>query len=176
MGQRPLYLEAIFPLVFVEQKQGWGGVRPRVPTYLGIRDVAKRSVEFILDLSSLDRNKRRSELERRLAEVGDVWTATLTRASFAAESEGGRLVGVPVKPTTWTDSTRPRVVFVIDDEPAPLTEVISDTERELATLPADPPAVALAADDLSSELGETIAALRSAVASAVGDGRGARSC
>lgn len=161
---RPLYLEAIFPLVFVEQKQGWGGVRPRVPTYLGIRDVAKRSVEFILDLSSLDRNRRRSELERRLAEIGDAWTATLTRASLAAESQGGRLVGVPLKPTTWTDSTQPRVVFVIDDEPVSLTNVISDTERELALLPADPPAVAAAADDLSSELGETTSALRSAVA------------
>jgi hypothetical protein len=161
---RPLYLEAIFPLVFVEQKQGWAGVRPRVPTYLGIRDVAKRSVEFLLDLSSLDRNKRRGELERRLAEVGDAWTTTLARATIAAESEGGRLVGVPAKPTSWTEATRPRVVFVVDDEAVPLSRMITDTERELAALPADPPAVAAALADLSSELGEATAALRSAVA------------
>ena len=44
----PLYLEAIFPLFFVEQKRGWGGIQAQTPTYLRIRDVGRRSTEFVL--------------------------------------------------------------------------------------------------------------------------------
>src|ERR1022692_369810 len=41
-----LYLEVIFPLFFVEQKFGWSGVAPRVPTHFRIRDPLPRAVEY----------------------------------------------------------------------------------------------------------------------------------
>ena len=43
-----LYLETIFPLLYVEQKLGWGRLPARYPTWLGIRDVGRRTVEFLL--------------------------------------------------------------------------------------------------------------------------------
>jgi hypothetical protein len=45
-----LYLEVIFPLFYVEQKFGWSGVAPRVPTHFRIRDPLPRAVEYVLGL------------------------------------------------------------------------------------------------------------------------------
>lgn len=48
----PLYLETIFPLLYVEQKLGWGRIPARYPTWFGIRDVGRRTVEFLLGLDA----------------------------------------------------------------------------------------------------------------------------
>jgi hypothetical protein len=46
----PLYIEAVMPLMFVEQKKGWGGTHPRFPGQYSIREVSRRAVEFLLSL------------------------------------------------------------------------------------------------------------------------------
>ena len=45
-----LYLETIFPLFWVEQKAGWSTIPAAIPTYLRIRQVHNRAIEFIMDL------------------------------------------------------------------------------------------------------------------------------
>ena len=59
----PLYLETIFPLLFVEQKRGWSAIQGPFPTQFQIQDVARRVMEFILDLDV-------GRVRRELAEIG----------------------------------------------------------------------------------------------------------
>jgi hypothetical protein len=49
-----LYLEVLFPLFYVEQKFGWGGVAPRIPTHYRIRDPLNRAVEYCQRRSKID--------------------------------------------------------------------------------------------------------------------------
>ena len=60
-GESPLYLEALFSLAFVEQKVGWSAIPANFPTYMGLKDMSRRSVEYVLGLSAnnveLDRQR-----------------------------------------------------------------------------------------------------------------------
>ena len=58
-----LYIQAIFGALFIEQKHGWAGFLNGVP-YLGIAEVKKRIVEYLLALSSLA-NERARKLQKR---------------------------------------------------------------------------------------------------------------
>lgn len=87
-----LYLEVIFPLFYVEQKFGWSGIAPRVPTHFRIRDPLPRSVEFVLGLSTLERIRALDALKQEEAAVGDEWTATVSRLTGAASAENLRLI------------------------------------------------------------------------------------
>ncbi|MDP1720804.1 MAG: AAA family ATPase [Candidatus Nanopelagicaceae bacterium] len=69
----PLYLETLFPYFYVEQKHGWSGIQARIPTYLGIREVGKRSAEYILGLEAFDRIQLREHLGSRLSEIEAMW-------------------------------------------------------------------------------------------------------
>lgn len=93
-GESLLYLETLFPLFYVEQKNGWGGVTPRMPTYLGVRDMLQRSVEYVLGLSTLDRLRMLNALKEELADVRVAWAAAADRALSAAQIENLR-VSVP---------------------------------------------------------------------------------
>jgi hypothetical protein len=165
-SESPLYLEAVFPLVYVEQKQGWGGVRPRMPTYLGIRDVGRRAVEFIADLTTLERARRRAELDDRLRQVASEWSAYQVRLEAAAGREGGQLVGLPSRPTSWGAATTPRITFLIDDQPVDLAAVRQQIEVEVAATSAEPPTVGEEAAGLEDELAVRQSQLREAVARA----------
>ena len=45
-----LYMEQVFPLLFVEQRRGWGGIQAQMPIFSGVTEVRKRAIEFLLDL------------------------------------------------------------------------------------------------------------------------------
>jgi hypothetical protein len=47
-----LYLETLFALLYVEQKTGWDRLPAKYPTWLGIRHVGRRTVEFLLGLDA----------------------------------------------------------------------------------------------------------------------------
>ncbi|WP_139210100.1 hypothetical protein [Microlunatus flavus] len=86
----PLYLEALFPLFYVEQKSGWAGVTPRMPTYLGIRDMLRRSVEYVLGLSTLERLRALNALREERVEVRAAWTRIADKIQSEAASRNLR--------------------------------------------------------------------------------------
>jgi predicted nuclease with TOPRIM domain len=96
----PLYLEAIFPLFYVEQKSGWSGVAPRMPTYLRIRDVLRRSVEFTLGLSTLQRLRAQAALKAEEEEIKTSWVNAYRRAHEAAAAVQGRISLLSENPVT----------------------------------------------------------------------------
>jgi hypothetical protein len=61
----PLYLECLFPYFFVDQITGWRDIKSRMPSYLRIPEMQKRSTEYILDLDILRRAIERQELVPR---------------------------------------------------------------------------------------------------------------
>ncbi|WP_326722099.1 hypothetical protein OHT59_24440 [Streptomyces sp. NBC_00243] len=65
----PLYLQVLAALFFVEQKQGWSGIVPKIPTQYQIREPLRRSIEFYLKLDVLERARRRAELQQGLAVI-----------------------------------------------------------------------------------------------------------
>lgn len=83
-----LYLECLFPYFYVEQKHGWSGVQARMPTYLGIREVGKRSAEFLLGLEALDRILERQRLASAASIMDSEWQQTLEALTAAAAATG----------------------------------------------------------------------------------------
>lgn len=74
-SESPLYLETLFPYFYVEQKHGWSGIQARIPNYLGIRDVGKRSSEFVLGLDVFERILAQQRIRSNMASLEADWHA-----------------------------------------------------------------------------------------------------
>jgi len=94
----PLYLEAIFPMLFVEQKRGWSAIQGPFPTFFRIQDIARRVMEFLFDLESARNRRKRAELRGAINELSGQWSNQRRLLSDAA-SRVGRLRGFPAQPT-----------------------------------------------------------------------------
>ncbi|MGW8883053.1 AAA family ATPase [Streptomyces sp. NPDC055749] len=97
-----LYLECLFPYFFVEQKHGWSGVQARIPTYLGIQDVSKRSAEFILALDAMDMVLESQRIESSISLIETDWKNVDRTISDVATRAGILVKGIPRKPSaSW---------------------------------------------------------------------------
>jgi len=96
--QCKLYLETLFPMFFVEQKKGWATTQGPFPTFLGIQDMSRRVMEFVLDLDVGKTRRRKTELRKEIAEIEQLWTAE-RRSVIAGLGSLIRLSGLPSKPT-----------------------------------------------------------------------------
>jgi hypothetical protein len=97
-SEGPLYLEAMFPMLFVEQKRGWSAIQGPFPTFLRIQDVTRRVMEFLLDLDAGRIRRDRADLRRQLSGVQQEWINL--RAALASQlGNFTRLRGVPAAPT-----------------------------------------------------------------------------
>lgn len=132
----PLYLEAIFPMLFVEQKRGWSAIQGPFPTFLRIQDVARRVMEFLLDLEAGKIRRERAELRRVITTLQQRWAEKL---SFLQEL-GGRIVrfrDLPPSPTAEF-SHRPQVNIEVlqEDNWLPVTAVIERSAARIRELEA----------------------------------------
>ena len=91
----PLYMEAIFPLLFVEQKRGWLGLQARMPTHLAIRDPQARAIEFLLALDADQARTRQTKLEGELQHLSDQWRAAHAVLQGIVQGVHGESIGVP---------------------------------------------------------------------------------
>ena len=58
----PLYLQVVFGLAYVDQKRGWGGTVPQVPTSYQIVEPLRKAVEFALGLDVITHAQQRQIL------------------------------------------------------------------------------------------------------------------
>jgi hypothetical protein len=134
----PLYLETIFPLFFVEQKRGWGGIHAQTPTYLRIRDAGRRSAEFVLALSSGDLAARRQLLQERIVAARQQWSQTVAAFRLAANEHGIIVRGVPDQPVAqWPADPRPSLWITVpgaQEEWQPLGDEITRLTAQLDEL------------------------------------------
>ena len=68
-----LYLEAIFPLFFIEQKRGWSEIQANVPVNYGIKNVKKTAIEYVLDISNFEIENKLNGLKSKLDNCEDQW-------------------------------------------------------------------------------------------------------
>ncbi len=110
-GEVPLYMEAIFPLLYVEQKKGWSSIPARFPTYLQIREIGRRVVEFLLRLDSYEIEANRQRLKDEEADVRARWRANIAELESLASSVGAYVQGLPREPASlWPPPTPPKLL------------------------------------------------------------------
>jgi len=133
--ERPLYMECIFPLLFVEQKAGWSSIQPRFPSHLRIRDVGKRVTEFILQLDAYALSKQRAELESGVASIREKWVTLCHDGHRIARLVDGTIASMPLEPTAdWPPIVSPQIVLGSGPGTQPLAEAIEANRRELRSL------------------------------------------
>lgn len=91
--EAPLYLQVLASLFFVEQKQGWSGIVPRMPTQYQIREPLRRSIEFYLRLDVMELARRRSELQQEFSVLRAEYSAQRGALESAAHVSNARVVG-----------------------------------------------------------------------------------
>jgi hypothetical protein len=129
-----LYLEVLFPLFYVEQKFGWSGVAPRIPTHYRIRDPLQRAVEYVLGLSTLERIRTLEALKEEQAAIAADWTAAIERLAAAAGLENLRLVLPDVRPV-GVGQRHPASLEASEDEQWIALDIVEAHWRErLATI------------------------------------------
>ena len=99
-GDCPLYVETLFPLFFVEQKVGWTAIPGAIPTQFRIREVHRRSVEFIMDFDTHDMELRRQDFELRISAARTDWAKSVDAIVALATASGFRAARLPMAPTS----------------------------------------------------------------------------
>ena len=159
----PLYLETIFPLLYVEQKLGWGRLPARYPTWLGIRDVARRTVEFLLGLDAYAIAIERVAVNDEIGKIRAEWTSLRTRTGKLASAAAGLVNGIPNEPISiWPPEVLPQILMPRGSEWIPLPAYLTILRERLAKLqsriapsaPSDDPRLQVALAEAQSQLAE----------------------
>ncbi|MEU3051780.1 hypothetical protein [Streptomyces griseus] len=132
-----LYLEALFPLFYVEQKSGWSGVAPRMPTYLGIRDVLRRSVEYVLGLSTLERLTALAAAKGEEDEIKKRWQSASDRLGESAKSLNCRVFMHQESPVTPARRQHCVIEVMESDSWVPLERQIEVWRQRLGEMERD---------------------------------------
>ena len=168
-GEVPLYLETLFPYFYVEQKHGWSGLQARIPSYFGIRDVGKRSAEFVLGLKAFDQVLLRQRLASNLAEVDAEWQSS--SQAFLVEAKSAHVV-IQEPPSRVAnglpDGTAVPVVSM-DGGWLPLADAVIELKTRIAILNETAvPTVGQVAQGLNTELRGLESGLQQVVAISAG--------
>lgn len=132
----PLYLETIFPMLFVEQKRGWSTIQGPFPTFFRIQDVQRRVMEFLLNLDVAQHRRQRSELRNTISELNSRWTQERGNLADAA-ARIGRIRGLPQKPNAeFAQDPQIDLQLFHDGEWVQLSTLIADIESEITLLEA----------------------------------------
>lgn len=166
----PLYLEAIFPMLFVEQKRGWSSIQGPFPTFLRIQDVARRVMEFLLDLETARNRLQRAELRAAISELLGRWSNRRKGIEEAA-ARVGRIRGLAVQPSAeFAAAPTLDLQFYYQGEWTRLADVLQIATSRVAELEASQvetveqaaPGIQARVTDLRSEL-DTLSAVLEAV-------------
>ena len=149
-----LYLETIFPLFWVEQKAGWSAIPAAIPTYLRIREVHKRAIEFIMDLDVHKLELRRLQLDDLIAANAREWRTQWEEVDKLARRSGGKTEALPQKPTSiLSELDGAHVMIAENTEWLPLRALLSRLRSQVAASLATPiPEVGSSAADLERQL------------------------
>jgi predicted nucleic acid-binding Zn-ribbon protein len=113
----PLYIETLFPLLFVEQKLGWGRIPARFPTWLGVKDVRRRTVEFILKLDAYEIAAEKTAVMAELSRIRSAWSENRTVAGRRATALGTILNAIPTEPVPkWPPEVSPQILIASKGE------------------------------------------------------------
>lgn len=98
-GDCLLYVETLFPLFFVEQKVGWTTIPGAIPTQFRIREVHRRSVEFLMAFDTHDIELKRQDIELKMNAARVEWSKLTDAIVALASASGLRTARLPQAPT-----------------------------------------------------------------------------
>jgi hypothetical protein len=130
--EKPLYSECLFPFFYVEQKHGWSGLPPRIPTYLGIREVGKRSFEYVLGLEVFQRILMRQRLKSNLAEIEVSWRSALSELQVIARTAGVTTRSEPRRIADSRNESVPLFTASVAGEWLPMDDAVDQLRQALA--------------------------------------------
>jgi hypothetical protein len=171
-----LYIQVVFGLCYVDQKRGWGGTVPQVPTKYRIIEPLRRAVEFVLQLDVLETLARRRALDDVIRRIEGEEKHLRGRLEASASTNGARLV-MPQLPNRnartvatiqegYDPSMQPEFQILSSENWVPLDDRIAELEQNRvnrARAAADAQSVAAKAHipELERRLGDTQAAAKS---------------
>lgn len=97
-GDRLLYIQSLFPLMFVEQRKGWSSFYSPMSGSFGIRDLSKRAFEFLLDMDVTKNAKEKESLKIEKALLINKWKDLKDEIEELAESINAEIPNLPEKP------------------------------------------------------------------------------
>ncbi|RTM09956.1 MAG: hypothetical protein EKK31_04420 [Hyphomicrobiales bacterium] len=132
-----LYLETVFPLFWVEQKFGWTAVPAAIPTYMRIREVHKRAVEFIMDLDVYKLEVQRERLAERIAANSKEWSVIRQELDRFVARGGGRVAALSESPVADPAAlSNAHVQIVEGTEWLPLGAIVTQLRASIAEMAA----------------------------------------
>jgi phage shock protein A len=135
----PLYMEQIFPLLFVEQKRGWQAIQAQTPYFSGVTDVRRRAIEFLLGLEVGQVEFQKQRLRAELGSIQESWRSAVT--AFRGQLDGTGLVTtrLPATPRlSWPQELPPLLVENRGQTWIPLDQVVGELRHLLAELETRP--------------------------------------
>lgn len=152
----PLYLETIFPLFYVEQKLGWGKLPARYPTYLGIRDLGRRTVEFVLGLDAYKIAIEKAAVQDEIGRIRAQWSTLRSQTIKVAAPVSGIVNGLPTEPmATWPPQIVPRIIISRSGTWIPLKNHLAEMQERLSQLTTLPvPSAGTVQSKVTAELRE----------------------
>jgi hypothetical protein len=154
-GETILYIETLFPFLFVEQKHGWSNLRNRFPTYLKIKDLNRRVFEFIFALDAQEIATQKILLKQLSANIKFNWSVKVSECKRLAENINA-IVDIPLQPTSiWPPTVEPIILISRDNDWISIGQVIFDYEEYLISLEAQEiPIVIQIAESVNNQLQE----------------------
>lgn len=157
----PLYMEAVLPLLYVEQKFGWAAIQATTPKYFQIREVEKRAIEFILNLDAYKRELEKQKLAQDIADLDEKWSDLASQCDLMAATEGASIRSLPKHPTVeWPPQVAPYVECYSGSRTLSLNSSITEDKAELVRLENE---AIPAAEQVSAELTTKLRKLREAL-------------
>ena len=130
-----LYIETLFPLFFVEQKIGWTTIPAAIPTQFQIRDVHRRSIEYLMGFDTHEIELKRQDLDLKINALRQEWTSTIASIEAIAGAAGLRVLGLPKAPTSMGDDVKASFLQVfVDGKWSNLDQHLAALREELAKL------------------------------------------
>lgn len=131
----PLYVECIFPLMLIEQKRGWSAIQARMPYHYRIREVAKRSFEFLLNLDVNDNALLRQELREENQAIRKDWSLAVERITGILAAINGIPQGIDQEvPKVFGKDDAVDIVVARGGRWMPFKEAIRHDQAELREL------------------------------------------
>jgi hypothetical protein len=136
-GETLLYMETLFPYMFVEQKHGWSSLRNRTPTHYRIKEVGRRSFEYLFNLDAQEIAAQRILLNQQKDSIKNRWLAKISECNQVVQPINGIVDNIPPQPqANWPPSIMPRPLVVHDGNWISISQFISDLEEHLQSLEA----------------------------------------
>ncbi|QCF26493.1 hypothetical protein [Hydrocarboniclastica marina] len=130
-SESPLYPALLFPLLFVEQKKGWGSIQATTPHHFQIIHPKKRALEFIMGLDVNETVRKKAANKRRIDDAIEKWKLLFARLEASAVRLGGKVSGVKDNPSAKFDPFKLDILLEYQEKWTPLSNALQGSRGEL---------------------------------------------